>query len=277
MRSIRLIACVAVLITAAGAWGQQDLLPDLIVNPTRLNDYEFVTNIIPGRVHIRLSNATPNIGWGPLFIFAGEPVGGGQVVIQRVFQLGGGFRDRDAGFFVFHPTHNHFHVNDWAQYTIREVLPGDGVGPVLRQGSKTGFCLLDSNRYTGPETPLGPTPATPQFRTCGDDVQGISVGWEDLYSKNLPDQWIDVTGLTPGEYWLESVVDPENSFQEVDETNNVARIKLVIAEGELPVPGEIPLDRGTPWTLTVVLLLLGAGTLAFGASRRWGKTTLVNR
>jgi hypothetical protein len=272
VRSIRLIAGALMLAAAPGAQGD-DQLPDLIVNPARLSDYEYVTNIIPGRVHIRLSNATPNTGYGPLFLFAGESIGGGQVVFQRIFTTDGGFRDREAGFFVFHPTHSHFHVGNWARYSIRTVLPGDGVGPILRQGGKTSFCLLDSARYTGPEPIGGTPPASPQFRTCGDDVQGISVGYEDLYPKSLPDQWIDITGLGAGEYWLESVVDPENQFEEVDDTNNVARIKLIIAPGELPAPGEIPLDRRLPWLLTVVLLLTGGGTLALRAAEQRGKST----
>jgi hypothetical protein len=264
----RLLVTLIALGSAAATAHADDLLPDLIVNPARLSDRAYVTNIIPGRLHIRLSNATPNIGYGPLFVFAGDPVGGSQAVYQRIFTSEGGFRDRAAGYFLFHPTHRHFHVNDWARYRIRSVLPSDGVGPVLRKGSKTSFCLLDSAKYTGSEVVLGTVPASRQFFSCGDDVQGISVGYEDLYSKDLPDQWIDITGLGPGEYWLESEVDPDNNFEEVDETNNIARIKLVIAQGELPVPDEIPLDRRVPWLLAIVLIFSGAGALALGAGRR---------
>ncbi len=265
---MRRIPLIAVLLLAASTARAIDLLPDLIVNPARLSDYQFITNIIPGRLHIRLSNATPNIGYGPLFIYGGDPAADGQVVYQRIFQSQGGFRDRESGLFLYHPAHNHVHVNRWAEYTIRTVLPADGVGPVLRTGGKTSFCLLDSNRYTGPEVVLGTPPSFARFLSCGSDVQGISVGFEDLYPKSLPDQWIDITGLGPGEYWLESVVDPDNQFEEVDESNNVARIKLVIADGELPIPDEIPLDRGLLWYASIVLLLAGAGALALRAGRR---------
>ena len=97
----------------------------------------------------------------------------------------------------------------------------------------------------------------------------MSVGWEDLYSRTLPDQWIDITGLGPGEYWLESVVDPKNEIEESDETNNVGRIKLNITAGMLPVPDEIPAQRGFPYVLSIMLFLAGAGTLALRA-RHWG-------
>jgi len=262
------LAMLAVCIPARAV----DLLPDMIINPARLNDYIFVKNIVPGKVHIRFSNATPNVGLGPLFIFPGAPSGNGQLVRQRIFLSQGGYRDREAGVFLYHPTHNHFHFGSWAVYTIRAVLPGNGVGPVLRTGGKTSFCLLDSARYTGPVPVLGSPPRNAAFRTCGDDAQGISVGWEDLYSRTLPDQWIDITGLGPGSYWLEAVVDPTDLIEEINEDNNVGRIMITITPGQLPVPDEIPLNPRLPILLSVVLLLMGVGTLALRARLR-GKSS----
>ena len=106
---------------------------------------------------------------------------------------------------------------------------------------KTSFCLVDSATY---DSSL-PNYTNRQFNSCDDDEQGVSVGWEDIYFWNLPDQWIDVTGISPGEYWLESEVDPENHFWEEDDTNNVARVKLVIAPG-VPTTSNCPPD--TPLT-----------------------------
>ena len=57
----------------------------------------------------------------------------------------------------------------------------------------------------------------------GTDVSGISVGWADLYDYTIDFQWIDVTGLPSGQYWLESVADPDDRLLETDETNNAAR------------------------------------------------------
>ncbi len=249
----------------------QDLLPDLIVNPARLMDYVFVKNIVPGRIHIRLSNSTPNIGAGPFRIVEGPMTGDEQSVFQSLDQAdGSSARLLEAGQFVFHGTHNHFHVDDWAQYRIREVLPGDGVGAILFEGVKTSFCLLDSTSYLGPEPVVGTPPGRRQFVSCNDDEQGISVGWEDIYDKGLPDQWIDITGLMPGEYWLESEVDPEDHFLETDETNNAARIKLMISGGTLPIPDEIPLHPRLPWVLSFMLLLCGAGIMR-AMSKRTGE------
>lgn len=269
---LALVGTVAFLLVSVRAHAR-DLLPDLIVDANRLQDYQFVINVIPGRLHLRLTNATPNIGEGPMIVHAGEASGDSQIVYQEIRLSQGGTRDREAGVFVFHPSHNHFHLNNWAQYRIREVLPGDGVGKILYKGLKTSFCLLDSAHYAGPEPILGPIPPFPQYLTCGADRQGISVGYEDIYTKELPDQWIDVTGIEPGEYWLESEVDPEDQILEVDETNNVTRIKLVIAPRELPTPDEIPLSPKLPWVLGIVLLLAGGGVLAGQAVRRGTTST----
>ena len=263
------LAVVALMSAAAPRSSAQDLLPDLIVNPDTLHQHFFVKNIIPGRIHIRLSNSTPNIGDGELRVVEGSIVGNVQTIFQAIKQADGSpARLREAGQFLFHGTHNHFHVDDWAQYRIREVLPGDGVGAILFEGVKTSFCLVDSTTYAG----FGGTPDERAFTTCNDNEQGISVGWEDLYSWSLPDQWIDITGLTPGEYWLESEVDPEDHFLEADETNNVAWIKLVIAEGELPMPDEIPLHPRLPWVLSFMVVLWGVANLR-GASKRKGEQT----
>ena len=246
---------------------QQDLIPDLVINPARLADHAFVNNVIPGKVHIILSNAVANIGWGPLIIYptAGNTETFRQSVFQRVLiDLNGNGNgtdpsddhfDRAAGNFIFHPSHNHFHVDNWAQYFIREVLPGDGVGKILHGGHKTSFCLLDSATYDGQPSLGNRGPRF--FFQCGTTFQGISVGWEDLYPKELPDQWIDITSLLPGEYWLESVVDPLNLILEVDETNNIDRIKLVIAPGDLPAPIPVPLLPRLLWIELCMVMLVG--------------------
>ena len=55
------------------------------------------------------------------------------------------------------------------------------------------------------------------------------MGWADVYEANLDDQWVDVTGLPPGQYWLENVIDPNDQLLESDETNNTARILIDLA------------------------------------------------
>ena len=55
---------------------------------------------------------------------------------------------------------------------------------------------------------------------------GLSVGWSDQYSWRLPDQYIDITGLTAGRYRLIVVADAGNWFVEGNEANNTTWVDL---------------------------------------------------
>src|SRR5207247_578097 len=103
-------------------------------------------------------------------------------------------------------------------YNLRTVTESNGVGDIVASGQKVSFCLLDSRKYDGS---LPGAPNSDQYNTCGQ-LQGISVGWADVYNSRLANQWIDITDVPEGTYWLESEVDPSNRILESDETNNVA-------------------------------------------------------
>lgn len=206
------------------------LLPDIIVRESDLYDHDVVTSIVPGRTHLRLSNGTANIGDGSFYIYGtGVDNGDGtENIMQRVFLEDGSFYDRTAGFFEFHPAHNHIHVQGWSTYRLMQVLPGDSVGVEVAKGEKTSFCILDLAIYDPGLPNYNPSG---EFFSCSSTIQGLSVGWVDVYSKSLPDQNIDITDVPAGTYWLESEVDPGNWFLEKDDTNNLARIKVTLGGG----------------------------------------------
>ena len=210
-------------------------LPDIIVRQSDLYDNDVVTDIEPGRTHLRLSNGTANIGDGKLYAYGtGIDNGDGtENVMQRVWRTDNSTYDRNSGLFVFHETHNHIHIENWCTYRLREVLPNDGVGVEVAKGSKTSFCILDLGVYDSGLPNYNPSG---EFFTCGSTIQGLSVGWVDVYSKGLAGQNIDITDVPDGTYWLESEVDPDDHFLEKDETNNIARIKVVIGGGALINP-----------------------------------------
>jgi hypothetical protein len=205
------------------------LLPDVTVWASRplgfLYGWTLDTLEQPGRVLLRLTTAIPNLGAGPMELVGGEINDDGtQDVYQRVYNDDASFEDFFAGAFIHHDSHGHIHFEGYAEYRLRAVTPGGGVGGVVGTGNKVSFCLLDSLRYI-PRVP-GTSP-DPQYTSCGSE-QGISAGWADVYDKSLPDQWIDVTDIPDGSYWLEAEVDPEDRLIESDENNNVARIRIVL-------------------------------------------------
>lgn len=220
------------------------LLPDIIVRQDDLYDNQIVTTIVPPKTIIRFSNGTPNIGDGKLYVYGtGVDNGDGtEDIIQRIYSPGGGFMDRTAGRFVFHPSHDHIHVEDWCEYRVRQVLPDDGVGDIIVKGQKTSFCILDLDVY---DTSLPNYNPSGQFFSCSSTIQGLSVGWMDIYSKDLTGQSIDITGVPSGTYWLESQADPNNVFLERNEDNNTARIKFTIGGGAAIDPDPYEPDNST--------------------------------
>ncbi|MDZ4686264.1 MAG: lysyl oxidase family protein [Planctomycetaceae bacterium] len=210
--------------------GPTPLLPDVIVWADRarhlLYGWTLDRREQPGRVLLRLTTAIPNQGAGPMELVGGEThPDGTQDVYQRIYNDDGTYADVLAGVFVHHPEHNHIHFEGYAVYRLRAVTDEGGVGDVVAEGDKVSFCLIDVLVY---DRRLPGFPRTAQYRTCNATRQGVSVGWADVYEKSLPDQWIDVTDVPNGQYWLEVEVDPENRLLESDETNNVTRISIVL-------------------------------------------------
>jgi len=58
----------------------------------------------PGRRLLRFDTAIANLGTGPMELRGSTVNGDGtQDVVQRIFDTGGGYSDRLAGKFVYHP------------------------------------------------------------------------------------------------------------------------------------------------------------------------------
>ena len=160
------------------------------------------------------SATTWNNGDGPLVLVAGETDPDAlrnRKVYQRVFLSDGTFHDRVAGDFVWHPSHNHFHFEDYAVYTLQ---PFNAPGASARTSAKTSFCVMDT---TAVDTTLPRAPNKPVYATCGNAMQGMSVGWGDTYTNQLPGQSIDLTGLPDGDYKLVIEADPKKRLLEINE------------------------------------------------------------
>jgi hypothetical protein len=171
-----------------------------------------VTTSTSGQKLLRFSTRTWNSGDGPLEL---RSRGNGNVD-QRIYNSDGGYRDRPAGTFTWHPDHNHFHFDDYALYTLQPV---DAPGGSARTGTKMTFCIMDTNVINS-SLPRAPQQAV--YSTCGSTVQGMSVGWADTYGYNLAGQSIDITGLPNGDYALFIDADYKNRIQELNESNNTS-------------------------------------------------------
>jgi lysyl oxidase/pre-peptidase len=191
--------------------------PDLIVWAEYLSDASIEGS---SQKLLRFSNAVPNIGVGPLELYGTVQPDGTTFAYQRVWNDNATFSDYHAGTFVFegHESHNHWHFADFADYNLRSVTADGGVGALVATSQKVTFCLMDVIRY---DPAAGPS-------TYRCDHQGIAVGWADVYDKALEGQWIDITSVPDGTYWLESVADPADRLRETNNTNNISRIRVQI-------------------------------------------------
>jgi hypothetical protein len=221
--------------SAAPTASAQANLPDLLPWANRSRGYVYGWNFDrsekPGHLLLRLTTAIANAGAGPLELRGGNHSASGQEVFQRIFNDDGTFKDRLAGTFTYHPAHHHTHFDDFAAYRLRQVTTGGGVGKIVKGGQKLSFCLTDSDEYN-----LKLPNASPdgEYFSCGAKKQGISVGWSDVYSSTLPDQWIDITNVKPNQYWLEVVADPRNRILESNEKNNTTRILINLRQIKPP-------------------------------------------
>src|SRR5262245_45874912 len=109
--TIGLIALVAGWVGSSTAYAQPVALkPNLQARPA------WNILLLGGRLYF---NATSwNNGDGPLELRARETdsVALRQNVYQRIYLSDGTFYETLAGSFVWHPTHNHFHFEDYAVY-----------------------------------------------------------------------------------------------------------------------------------------------------------------
>ena len=243
-----------------------DLLPDMTASGTIIAQQHTET---PGR--LTLSNATPNIGWGPMEIHGTNqcycdtvpvscatatcPDGTApkEKITQRIYRKTGARTmttyERPAGFMSYHPGHGHVHVDGWARFSLRTPTanPDARTWPVVAQGAKVSFCLVNlgdcSSRpgycrdNNGNPLTLADIPNA-GFGTvtgCGRD-QGIFTDHLDIYGQGLAGMEILLPpGFCNGTYQLVSITDPDDNFLESDEDNNWTAVPITLTQ-QRPAP-----------------------------------------
>lgn len=218
----KLLAIAALLVSLSlnGISAQTDLIPNLI--PLPADDLSLQT--VGAQTLLRFSTTSWNSGIGPLELRGKGVVNNRENVYQRVYRDDGTFYDRFAGSFVWHSGHGHFHVNNYALYTLKKVgAPGGS----QRIGNKTTFCIIDTDRIN---RKLPGAPKKGAYRVCGKR-QGMSVGYGDTYGYWLLGQSIDVTGLEDGQYTLTITIDPKDWLLETNEGDNESVVGLKLIDG----------------------------------------------
>ena len=201
-----------------------DRLPDLRM--AKLQDLK-IEKASDGRKLLRFSSIVVNVGAGSFEARGQRPDTSVSTMTttQRIFNDAGGYRDvaTDASMYYSGDGHNHWHLTDLEDFELIRLDNGKLVGT----GAKHGFCFYDNYRF-------GSKGGT-YYKGCGsnpDALQvrmGLSRGWGDVYQSSLPDQYIDITGLTSGRYKLRATADADNWFSESNNTNNYTWVDIQIS------------------------------------------------
>jgi hypothetical protein len=208
------------------------LLPDLEV---MVLSEAYITTGSGGKRILRFPGTFMNTGDGPLEL-TGVPNKETNTIkaIQQIYKKDGTKQEKPVGNFVFHPTHDHWHFEDFVKFEIWSLKNGNGLDQKIAGTGKMTFCIHDyaplAETYPGkPESAVYP------WCDSSADIQGISVGWVDIYQADVPGQEIDITGLPDGIYAFRSVVDPENRILEKNEDNNSSVSIIEIEKGDVKI------------------------------------------
>lgn len=206
--------------------------PDLRTLPA--SDLGLDVEEIDGAEHhvLRFTSTIWNAGQGPLEL-RGDSSSGSTQAYQQIRVDDGTAFEIPVGRFVFHPSHNHWHFERFADHELwrasdykKWLKSGRTRGAPAWRGSKTtsqgeSVCIRDSERIES----LPGSPSRAFYNSCQRDWQGISIGWGDTYDYTLPDQWIDLgqDRLRQGKYVLRSIADPANLIHESGDKADSAR------------------------------------------------------
>jgi Lysyl oxidase len=242
-----------VAVTSASG-GPPALAPDLVTLAIQQENL-LVAPDEKGRTVMRLSNEIGNRANGPLEVFPGPASvdcdGDGDPAndrdaSQRIFadtNGSGGYEggvdvvesERGFGCMRYHPAHDHWHVLDIARYELRR----EATGELVTHSRKVGFCFTDTRlafpSLVSPPAAIYPIGSAKPSGCDADSTQGISPGWADLYAFALPGQQLRIGGLPRGKYCLTSRADPLDLIEELDENNNVRRVRLNLRPRKLRV------------------------------------------
>lgn len=231
----------------------RDLLPDLVALPQENVTYDrppdYFDDFAAGgscfyseRVEegaeqcLRFDQSLKNGGTGPVEIRFDREAGVtvDEDVEQRIYRSDGSYYGVPSGQVEFHDIHGHYHFEGFAQSELWHL---DEDGTLMSDepsavGDKVSFCITDTDlidfgkKGDAPLTYPASDCLEPRASKGGMEYfwYGLSPGWADRYSWQIPDQMIDTAGLKDGRYALFTTVDPVNKLRESNESNNCSSV-----------------------------------------------------
>jgi hypothetical protein len=230
------LALAALSIPTPPAGAVSDRLPDLgMAYPQDLR----IEKTFDGRRLLRFSSIVVNVGDGKFEVRGQRSSTSASTMkplTQRIYNDANGYRDvtvsTNTYMYYGGDGHNHWHVWELEDFELERLDNGTKHGTLAKQG----FCFFDNYRYRT----LRGTPGNPVYTHCGNAsslnvTMGLSVGWGDIYHYSLPDQYVDITSLTPGRYRLWGWADKSNWFVEKDNSNNFSWVDIQLKQSSVRI------------------------------------------
>ena len=217
---------------------------------------------------LRFDNNIENIGMGPLtlrFSYSPDAFVNNCAMAQEIIHSDAAVLDRNAGPCVFHQQHGHFHYQNMGRYQLFGVAADGTPTPApVAESKKVGFCTIDVDDITfGQASPLR-HPRTYSFPTCNipnaaspvggpfgpgaTEYMGISPGWGDVYTWDLPAQYIDITDTTrvpDGLYLVVSRSNPDGGILTADRSLETGVTCIRIAGSTVTEVRQFPSQSNT--------------------------------
>ena len=221
------VSACALAAQSGSAQAVTENLPDLVSDaPT---DQLLATYEHPdGTTHLllRFDGYVHNSGFGAFEMRGSQNVDGEMTLTrQRIYRTNGSsFDDPDRGAaLIWEPgdRHEHWHLRNVSRYSLWDFSQTAEVAPAM----KVGFCLVDSE-HPDPHGPVDDVYTSAANSNCGESdptrssiTEGVSAGYRDRYRRTTAFQWVDVTDVQPGVYWLQAQIDTDDYVRESDEVN----------------------------------------------------------
>jgi hypothetical protein len=213
---------------------------------------------------LRFDNNIRNVGQGPLilrFNYSPDAVAGNCAMHQEILSTDATVAQRDAGPCVFHAPHGHFHYQNMGRYDLYAVDAAGHPSPkAVATSQKIGFCTIDVDDWAYGRPANEQRPRTYSFPACNipnayttemptsspytagePEYMGISVGWGDIYTWDLPTQFIDISKNVPdGVYEVASRSNFDGGILTSDRSREMGITCIRITGTKVEVVRELP-------------------------------------
>ncbi len=198
------------------------------------------------RFSFQLSNAGPG-NFDVRFNTSGNPMTG--KMVQCIERPGRSLLAHDAGEYLFHEIHGHYHYQDVVVHHLYQVT-NTRTGAMRRVGvgEKVGYHPADQsfaewNRFV--QAPSGTSTSAGNCYEGSNDQIGLSKGWGDAYRWQRPGNFVEFGDNPDGYYVIRTVADPLDHVIESDESDNVGYAYVYVRGNSAQL---LENGRGTsPW------------------------------